>query len=67
VQIAAVVDIVKSIGTPRALRGHAITCPVGDATLSVNDEKILRRKYVEKALRMLESSANPGVVNSLSI
>ena len=64
-QISAVADIVKHMGTPRALRGHAITCPVGDPSLSESAEKASRRKYIEKALRMLQSPASPNTVQNI--
>ena len=39
-QICAVVDIAKSVGSSRILRGFAITCPVGNPSLSQADEKV---------------------------
>ena len=63
VQICSVVDIAKAVGTGRILRGFAITCPVGDPNLSVEDEKNLRKKYMEKALCMLQTPANPADVD----
>lgn len=51
--ICAVVDIAKSVGSSRILRGFAITSPVGNPTLSNNDEKENRKRYIEKALDML--------------
>ncbi len=60
--IAAVVDIAKSVGSPRILRGNAITCPVGNPSLNNADEKALRKRYMQKALEMLSSDEKPGSV-----
>ena len=59
-QICSVVDIAKSVGPTRILRGFAITCPVGNPNLNEADEKSSRRRYVEKALDML---TKPGIPN----
>lgn len=64
VQIAAVVDIATSVGVSRILRGFAITCPVGNPVIGTpEDEKISRRRYMEKALAMLEA---PGDKNRIA-
>lgn len=65
VQICAVVDIAKSVGTSRILRGYAITCPVGNPTITASDEKILRAHYVDKALEMLIKPGEQGKVEDL--
>ena len=64
-QICAVVDIAKSVGSSRILRGFAITCPVGNPALNDVDEKNVRRRYVEKALEMLTRPSKTGMVNDL--
>lgn len=64
-QICAVVDIASSVGASRILRGFAITCPVGNPNLSPEDEKICRRRYVDKALEMLTESGVRGKVTDL--
>ncbi|MGF7084514.1 betaine reductase [Lachnospiraceae bacterium PF1-4] len=61
-QICAVVDIAKSVGTSRILRGFAITCPVGNPSLSEQDEKTSRKRYVAKALEMLTMPGERGKV-----
>ena len=58
-------DIAKSVGASRILRGFAITCPVGNPTLGEADEKRLRRRYVEKALEMLARPGQRGMVEDL--
>lgn len=65
VQICAVVDIAKSVGTSRILRGYAITCPVGNPTITAPDEKILRTHYVDKALEMLTRPGGQGKVEDI--
>ena len=64
-QICAVVDIAKSVGSSRILRGFAITCPVGNPSLSPADEKTSRRRYVEKALDMLPRPGKRGAVEDI--
>lgn len=64
-QICAVVDIAKSVGSSRILRGFAITCPVGNPTLSAEDETTSRRRYVEKALDMLTKPGQSGMVEDI--
>lgn len=66
VQICAVVDIAKSVGASRILRGFAITCPVGNPNFEAADEKNYRRKYVEKALDMLGKPGERGHVEDLA-
>lgn len=58
-------DIAKSVGSSRILRGYAITCPVGNPTLSQADEKVSRRRYVEKALEMLTRPGKRGEVEDI--
>jgi betaine reductase len=65
VQICAVVDIAKSVGSSRILRGFAITCPVGNPHLTAEDEKNSRRRYVEKALAMLCRPGKRGLVEDI--
>jgi len=60
-----VVDIAKSVGSSRILRGFAITCPVGNPSLGESDERILRRRYVEKAMEMLTKPGKAGMVEDL--
>ena len=49
-QICAVVDIAKSVGSSRILRGFAITCPVGNPSLSQTLTKPGSRGAVEDVL-----------------
>lgn len=54
VHITSIVDIAKMVGSSRLLRGYAITSPLSDFNLSPEDEKQMRKKYVEKAIEMLQ-------------
>ena len=56
-QICAVVDIAKSVGSSRILRGFAITCPVESSKQLTRG---LRRRYVEKALRHADKAGFQG-------
>lgn len=51
--ICAITTISKVNGAPRIVPAVAIPHPLGDPALSANEEKILRRKIVEKALKTL--------------
>lgn len=64
-QICAVVDIAGSVGASRILRGFAITCPVGNPNLNIEDEKTCRRRYIDKALEMLTEPGLSGHVTDL--
>jgi glycine reductase complex component B subunit gamma len=55
VVITALPSIASMAGATRVLRGVAITNPVGDSTLSREDEVGLRRAIVDRALTMLET------------
>lgn len=65
VQICAVVDIAKSVGSSRILRGFAITCPVGNPNFTPEDEKNYRRRYMERALEMLTQPGEAGKVEDV--
>jgi glycine reductase complex component B subunit gamma len=47
--------IAKMIGSNRVVLGNGIVHVTGDAKLSANDEKDLRRRLVQKALDALQS------------
>jgi len=51
--VTALPTIATMVGANRILRGVAVTNPVGDPALGANDELILRRRIVERALEML--------------
>ena len=58
--VCAVVDIAKSVGSSRILRGFAITCPVGNPSLSQTDEKVSRRVMWRKRWRHAGQSRFQG-------
>jgi betaine reductase len=55
VQITSALPIAKMIGSNRVVLGNGIVHVTGDAKLSPEDEKDLRRRLVQKALDALQS------------
>jgi glycine reductase len=55
VQITSALPIAKMVGSNRVVLGNGIVHVTGDAKLSPDDEKDLRRKLVQKALDALQS------------
>jgi glycine reductase len=55
VQITSALPVAKMIGANRLVLGNGIVHVVGDAHMSVDEEKKLRRQLVEKALAALQS------------
>jgi len=55
VQITSALPVAKMVGANRLVLGNGIVHVVGDASLSADDEKKLRRQLVEKALAALQS------------
>ncbi|MBQ1524029.1 MAG: hypothetical protein IIZ55_02700 [Firmicutes bacterium] len=55
VQITAIPNIAEMLGVYRVLVGKAVPHPCGDPKLSPEDEHKLMRKYMEKALEMLQT------------
>jgi glycine reductase len=53
VQITAALPVAKMVGANRTVLGNGIVHVVGDASLSAEDEKKLRRELVEKDLDVL--------------
>jgi glycine reductase complex component B subunit gamma len=53
--VCSIVPISKTVGANRIVPAVAIPHPLGDPTKSKDQEKALRRKLVEKALRALET------------
>jgi betaine reductase len=51
--VTALPTIAVMVGANRVLRGVSITHPAGDPSLSVGDERALRKRLLERALRML--------------
>jgi glycine reductase complex component B subunit gamma len=57
VQITSALPVAKMIGANRLVLGNGIVHVVGDATISADEEKKLRRRLIEKALEALQSDA----------
>lgn len=53
------------LGVNRIVQGRAITNPVGDPTLPKEKEKELRRKYILKALELLQKDVDGPTVFTL--
>jgi betaine reductase len=55
VQITSAMPIAKMVGSNRLVLGNGIVHVVGDAKLSEEQEKDVRRQLVQKALNALEA------------
>lgn len=62
VHIATVVPISLTVGANRIVPAVAIPHPLGNPKLDKEDEKLLRRSLVEKALSALETSIDDQTV-----
>lgn len=60
--MCTVVPISLTVGANRIVPTIAIPHPLGDPTLSVEDEKELRRRLVRTALRALETEVDGQTV-----
>ena len=54
-QITAALPVAKMVGSNRTVLGNGIVHVVGDAKVSPEKEKEVRRKLVEQALNALQS------------
>ena len=55
VHMASIVPISQSVGANRIIPTIAIPHPLGNPALPIGEEKIFRRKLVEKALTALQT------------
>ncbi len=62
VHICTVVPISLTVGANRIVPAVAIPYPLGDITLPSEDEKVLRRKIVEKSLEALSTEVEEQTV-----
>lgn len=62
VHICTIVPISKTVGANRIIPAIAIPHPLGDPTKSREEEKLLRRTLVEKALRAMETKVEGQTV-----
>lgn len=62
VHICTVVPISLTVGANRIVPAIAIPHPLGNPSLNVEEEKALRRKIVEKALKALTTEVSGQTV-----
>lgn len=65
VQITSVVDVAVMVGVSRLIRGYTITSPVGDFHLEPEAEKAMRRRYMNKAIQMLQEEGREGTYETI--
>jgi hypothetical protein len=53
------------VGVNRVLQGQSITCVVGNSVVTKEQEKALRRKYVLKALELLQTHVDAPTIFTL--
>ena len=53
------------VGVSRILTGESVTCIVGNPTLTKEQEKALRRKYVLRALELLQTRVDGPTIYTL--
>lgn len=57
VQITAVPDAAKMAGVYRILEGQTVPCVAGNSSLTKEEDRELRRKYVLRAMEVLQMEA----------
>jgi glycine reductase len=62
VHICTIVPISQTVGANRIVPAVAIPYPLGDPAKTPEEEKIIRRRLVEKALRALETEISEQTV-----
>ncbi|MCT4563355.1 MAG: hypothetical protein N4A68_03370 [Maledivibacter sp.] len=67
VQITAVVDVPKTVGVSRILRGDTISSPLGNPNLPKEEEDNGRMSLVIKAMDMLTKPGQVGVVETVEL
>jgi glycine reductase len=65
VQITAIPNIAQMVGVNRIVQGRAVPNPVGDPSMTKEQEKELRREYVLKALELLQKEVDGPTVATL--
>jgi hypothetical protein len=60
-----VVDVAMMVGVSRLIRGYSITSPAGDFHLDPEAEKAMRRRYMLKAIEMLQTEGEKGVYQTI--
>ena len=64
-QITAIPSIATMVGANRIVQGRAIPNPVGEPSFNAEQDKELRRKFVEKALELLQKNVSGPTVVAL--
>ena len=62
VHVCTIVPISQTVGANRIIPAVAIPHPLGDPTRTPEEEKIIRRRLVEKALRALQTEITEQTV-----
>ena len=62
VQITAIPTVAQMLSVSRIIVGRAVPHPTGDVRLDEKKEKALRRKYVLKALELLQTEVDEPTV-----
>ena len=65
VQITAIPNVGQMVGVNRVLVGQSVTCLIGNSLLTREQEKALRRKYVLRALELLQTPVDGPTVFTL--
>jgi glycine reductase len=60
--ITALPTIAQMVGANRIVKGVSITHPTGEPTLAAGEEREMRRRIVERALKMLETEVGPRTI-----
>ena len=62
VHVCTIVPISQTVGANRIVPAIAIPHPLGDPSRSPEEEKVIRRRLVEKALRALQTEIHEQTV-----
>lgn len=62
VHVCTIVPISQTVGANRIVPAIAIPHPLGDPTKSSEDEKVIRRKIVDKAIAALQTAVDEQTV-----
>jgi len=62
VHVCTIVPISQTVGANRIVPAIAIPHPLGDPSRTPEEEKVIRRRLVEKALRALETEIEEQTV-----
>jgi glycine reductase complex component B subunit gamma len=65
VQITAIPNVGQMVGVNRVLVGQSVTCLIGKSELSREQEKALRRRYILRALEILQTPVEGPTIFSL--